>query len=115
MSASISIAIAHEARFGVAVRRRRIAVDRAEVPLAVDERIAQREILHHAHERVVDRRVAVRVVLAEHVADDRRATSCTGGPGTSPSSFIAYSTRRCTGLSPSRTSGSARDTMTLIE
>ena len=27
---------------------------------------------------------------------------------------IAYSTRRCTGLRPSRTSGSARPTMTLI-
>src|SRR3982751_4796293 len=38
-----------------------------------------------------------------------------GRPGTSPSSFIAYSTRRWTGLRPSRTSGSARDTMTLIE
>ncbi len=62
----------HEPRFGVSVRRRRIAVDRSEIPLAVDERIAQREILHHAHERVVHRAVAVRVVLAEHVADDRR-------------------------------------------
>ena len=59
--------------------------------------------------------VAVRVVLAEHVADDGRATSCRRGPGTRPSSFIAYSMRRCTGLRPSRTSGSARDTMTLIE
>ena len=29
-------------------------------------------------------------------------------------SNIAYSTRRCTGLSPSRTSGSARPTITLI-
>ena len=73
MSASSSIAIAREPRFGVPIRRRGVAVDRAEVPLAVDQRIAQREVLHHAHERVVDRRVAVRVVLAEHVADDRRA------------------------------------------
>ena len=31
-----------------------------------------------------------------------------------PSSRIANSTRRCTGLSPSRTSGSARPTITLI-
>ena len=38
-----------------------------------------------------------------------------GRPGTSPNSFIAYSTRRCTGFNPSRTSGSARDTITLIE
>ena len=63
---------AREARFGVSVGRRRIAVDRAEVSLAIDERIAQREVLHHAHERVVDRLIAVRMVLAEHVADDRR-------------------------------------------
>ena len=35
--------------------------------------------------------------------------------GVSPDSFIAYRMRRCTGLSPSRTSGSARATMTLIE
>jgi len=35
--------------------------------------------------------------------------------GVRPDSFIAYRMRRCTGLSPSRTSGSARETMTLIE
>jgi hypothetical protein len=34
--------------------------------------------------------------------------------GRNPESNIAYSTRRCTGLSPSRTSGSARPTITLI-
>ena len=38
-----------------------------------------------------------------------------GRPGTSPSSFIANRIRRCTGFKPSRTSGNARDTMTLIE
>jgi hypothetical protein len=61
-----------QARLGVPIGRRRVAVDGAEVPLAVDQRVAQGEVLHHAHERVVDRRVAVRVVLAEHVADHRR-------------------------------------------
>ena len=35
--------------------------------------------------------------------------------GVRPDSFIAYRMRRCTGLRPSRTSGSARATMTLIE
>ena len=50
-----------------------VVVDRAEVPLAVDQRVAQRERLRHAHERVVDRCVAVRVVVAHHVADDVRA------------------------------------------
>ncbi len=52
---------------------RGVVVDRAEVALAVDERVAQREVLRHAHERVVDRRVAVRVVLAHHRADDSGA------------------------------------------
>ena len=56
----------------VAHRRCRVVVDRAEVALTVDERVAQRERLRHAHERVVDRGVAVRVVLAHHVADRRR-------------------------------------------
>ena len=45
----------------------------AEVALAVDERVAQRPVLHEAHEGVVDRRVAVRVVVAHDVADDTRA------------------------------------------
>ena len=59
-------------RFRVAIGRSRIAFDGTEVPLPIHERIAQREVLHHAHERVVDRRIAVRVILAEHVAYDRR-------------------------------------------
>ena len=58
---------------GVAVGRGRVAVDRAEVALAVDQRVAHREVLRHAHQRLVGRGVAVRVVLAEHVADDARA------------------------------------------
>ncbi len=37
--------------------------------MAVDERVAQAEILRHAHERVVDRDVAVRMVFLEHLAD----------------------------------------------
>ena len=59
-----------EASLGIPVRRGGIAVDRTEVPLAVDERIAQREVLYHAHHRVVDGRVPVRVILTQHVADD---------------------------------------------
>ena len=45
----------------------------AEVALAVDQRIALREILRHAHQRVVGRGIAVRVEFAEHVADHARA------------------------------------------
>jgi hypothetical protein len=38
-----------------------------------------------------------------------------GRSGRSPISYIAYRIRRCTGFRPSRTSGSARCTITLIE
>ena len=62
-----------EPRLGVPHRRRRIAVDRSEVALAVDERVAHVEVLRQPHERVVDRRVAVRMIVAHHLADDLRA------------------------------------------
>ena len=58
-----------EAALGVAHRRGVVAVDRPEVALAVDERVAHREVLRHPHQRVVDGGVAVRVVLAHHLAD----------------------------------------------
>ena len=59
--------------FGVAVRRRRVIAGRAEVALWIDQRVAQRPRLGHPHERVVERRVAVRVVVAHHVADHAAA------------------------------------------
>ena len=62
-----------EARLGVAHRRRGVAVDRAEVALPVDQRVAHREVLGQPDQRVVQRDVAVRVVLAHHLADDRGA------------------------------------------
>ena len=46
---------------------------RAEVALAVDQRVAQRPVLDQADQGVVDRRVAVRVVLTHDVADDAAA------------------------------------------
>src|ERR1700681_3570783 len=64
---------AREARFGVPVRGGPIRGGGTEVAVAVDERIPQREVLRHAHERVVHRRVAVRVIALEHLADDARA------------------------------------------
>ena len=51
-------------RLGIPVGGRRIAIDRAEVALAVDQRVAKGEFLDHPDQRVVDRRVAVRMVLA---------------------------------------------------
>ena len=58
-----------ETHFGVSHRRGGVAVDRAEVALAVDQRQAHREVLRHAHQRVVDRLIAVRMVLTDDVAD----------------------------------------------
>ena len=59
-----------ETRLGVAHGRRRVVVDRSEIALSVHQRIAHRERLRHADERVVDRGVAMRVVVAHHFADD---------------------------------------------
>ena len=59
-----------QARLGVAVGGGVVAVDRAEIALAVDQLIALREILGEAHHGVVDRLVAVGVELADHLADD---------------------------------------------
>ena len=59
-----------EADFGVTHRRGVVAVYRAEVTLAVDQHVAQGEILRHPHDGVVDRAVAVGVVLTDHVTDD---------------------------------------------
>jgi len=66
------VADPRQARFGVTHRRRAVAIDRTEVALAVDLHVAQRERLRHAHQRVVDRAVAVRVVFADDVTDDTR-------------------------------------------
>ena len=69
----MSSASALQPRLGVPHRRGRVAVDRAEVALAVDQRVAHVEVLRQPHERVVDRRVAVGMEIAHHLADDLRA------------------------------------------
>ncbi len=46
----------------------RVSGEAAEVALPLDERVARREVLREAYERVVDRRVAVWVVLRHHHA-----------------------------------------------
>ena len=58
-----------EARLGVAHGRGRVAVDGAEVSMAVDQRHAHAERLGEADHGVVHRGVAMRMVLADHVAD----------------------------------------------
>src|SRR5208282_200709 len=61
---------ARQARFRVPHGRGRVAVHRAEVALAVHQRVAHVERLGHAHQRVVDGRVAVRMEFSEDFADD---------------------------------------------
>ena len=61
-----------ETDFRVTHGRGAVAVNGAEVPLTIYQHVAQREILRHAHNRVVHRAVAVRVVLTNHVTHDTR-------------------------------------------
>ena len=49
--------------FRITHRSRRVAVDRAEVPVPIDQRIARREVLRHADSGLIDGGIAVRVVL----------------------------------------------------
>jgi len=60
------------ANFGVAHGRRRIAVHRTEIALSVDQQVAHRKFLRHAHDGVVHRRVAVRMVFADDIAHHTR-------------------------------------------
>ena len=64
-----------EPAFRIAHRPRRIAVDGAEVALPVHQQVAQREGLRHAHQGVVHRLVAVRVIFANDIADHGAAQS----------------------------------------
>ena len=54
--------------FGVAHRGRWVVVDRTEVAVPIDQGQAHREVLGHAHQGVVNRRIAMGVVFAEHLA-----------------------------------------------
>ena len=55
-------------RLGVTRRSRVIAVDVAEVTLTIHQRIAHGKVLRQTRHRVIDRGVAVRVIVAHHVA-----------------------------------------------
>ena len=57
-----------EPSFGVTHRRGIVAIDAAEVALAVDKRIAQGERLRHADERIIDCKVSVGMELAQHLS-----------------------------------------------
>ena len=77
-------AIAREAGLGVTHGGWRIAIDRAEVALAIDHEIAHRKVLRHTGHRVINAGIAVGVVTAHHIADHagrlavRRGGACTG-------------------------------------
>ena len=60
-------------RLGVAHGGRRVAVHAAKVTLPVNQWVAHGKELSHAYQGVIHRRVAVRVVLAQHLADDTGA------------------------------------------
>ncbi len=77
---------AREPRFRVAHGCGHVAVNGAEVSLPVHQRITHVEVLRHAHQSVIDRRVTVRVILAEHFADDLRAFAV--GPRGSQAQFV---------------------------
>ena len=63
---------ARQPRLRIPHCRRPVAVHRAEVTLALDQRQPHREVLGHPHQRVVDRLIAVRMILTHDVADDAR-------------------------------------------
>ena len=47
-----------------------VAIDRAEIPLAIDQHVAHGKVLRHAHDGVVHGLVTVGVVLTNHVTDN---------------------------------------------
>ena len=62
-----------QAHLGVAHGRRCVPIHAAKVTLAVHQQVAQRKVLGHAGHGVVDRRVAVGVILAQHFTDNTSA------------------------------------------
>ena len=65
-----------ESTLGVAVRGRRV-VGRAEVTVRVNQGVAQRKVLSHPNQRIVDGLIAVGVVASDYVANDGGALHVT--------------------------------------
>ena len=63
---------------GITHSRSAIAIERAEVALAVHQRVTQRERLGHAHHRLVGGLVAMGMVFAQHLAHYRRGLAWLG-------------------------------------
>ena len=60
------------AHFGIAERGRRVAIHGAKVALTVQQHQRHRERLRHAHQRIIDRAVAMRVILAHRIGHRAR-------------------------------------------
>jgi hypothetical protein len=56
--------------FSISHRCRGIGIHRTEIALTIDQREAHRPVLGHARQRIIDRRIAVRMVITHHVAND---------------------------------------------
>ena len=60
------------ANLGIAHRCRGVAVDRTEVAMTVGKHMAHGKVLCHADDSIVDRAVAVRMILTQDFANDTR-------------------------------------------
>ena len=58
------------ADLGVTHGSRWVAIDRAEVAVTICKHVAHGEILRHAHDCIVDRQIAVRMIFTEDFTDD---------------------------------------------
>ena len=59
--------------FGITHSGSAVTVDRTEITLTEHQRVAQREVLRHTHQGFVHGRVAMRVVLTDHITHDTGA------------------------------------------
>ena len=73
-----------ETHLGVTHGRGGVAVDGAEVALAVHQGVAQGEVLGHAHHGVIDRGVAVGMVFTDDIPDDAGALAVGPVPVVAP-------------------------------
>ena len=62
-----------QSALGIPHGRRRVVVDRPKVAVPVDERHVHGKFLSHPDQRVVNRRISVRMELTQHLSDDSSA------------------------------------------
>ena len=58
------------ANFGVTHGCRRVAVDRAKIPLSIDEGITQGKLLRHTDDGVVDGDIAMGMIFTDYITND---------------------------------------------